>query len=172
MLLPQLRVPEGSLRLSGPLEWDNIVNGDGLRVVLWTQGCTQHCLGCQNPDTWDLEGGILVSTEEIIERLSKIQDQQGITFCGGEPMLQAKELLKISRWSHKNGWDVWSFTGQIYEEIYTDENPDVKALIEDLDYLIDGPFILSKRDIVNYKYRGSSNQRLLKMNHGKIEKAF
>ena len=62
----QLDVPDGYIRLSGPLERDNIVNGDGLRAVLWTQGCPNHCFGCQNPETWDYEAGTLVKIEDIL----------------------------------------------------------------------------------------------------------
>ncbi|MBQ8996585.1 4Fe-4S cluster-binding domain-containing protein, partial [Candidatus Saccharibacteria bacterium] len=78
------------IRLSGPIERDSIVNGDGLRAVVWTQGCRQHCPGCQNPETWDLEGGLLVEINEVKERLSKLKGQTGLTFCGGEPFLQPK----------------------------------------------------------------------------------
>jgi len=164
----QQEVPEGYIRLSGPLERDNIVNGEGLRAVLWTQGCRQHCPGCQNPDTWACDSGVLIKTEDIISQLSTFKDQVGITFCGGEPMIQARELLKVARWAHSNNWNVWSFTGLIYENIYKPENKEIYDLINELDCLIDGPFILSKRDIVHYKWRGSSNQRVLHLKNGKI----
>ena len=67
----QLETPEGYIRLSGPLEHDNIVNGDGLRVVLWTQGCPNHCPECQNPKTWDYESGTLVKIEDIKKELEQ-----------------------------------------------------------------------------------------------------
>ena len=90
------------IRLSGPLEHDNIVNGDGLRAVLWTQGCYRHCKGCQNPETWDPNGGFEVDTEEIKERLSKMKGQAGITFCGGEPFEQPEARLEYLElfWLH------------------------------------------------------------------------
>ena len=62
---------DGFIRLSGPLEHDNIVNGDGLRAVVWTQGCPNHCKGCQNPETWDFDGGFEVEIDEICKRLSE-----------------------------------------------------------------------------------------------------
>ena len=72
------------IRLSGPIEHDNIVNGYGLRAVIWTQGCLQHCKGCQNPETWSLDDGIVVSIEDIKSELRALKGQSGLTFCGGE----------------------------------------------------------------------------------------
>lgn len=164
-----MEVPEGFICLSGPLESDNIENGPGLRVILWTQGCRQHCLGCQNPQTWDENAGIPVPLDSIKEKLLTFEEQQGITFCGGEPMIQAKSLTEIARFCKKElHWDVWSFSGLLYEDLM--KNPITKELVYELDGLIDGPFILSKRDIVNYKWRGSSNQRLIYLNKGNIIK--
>ena len=69
------------LRLSGPIEHDSIVNGYGLRAVIWTQGCFIGCEGCQNQETWDPEGGVLVSVEDIKEELRQLKGQTGLTFC-------------------------------------------------------------------------------------------
>lgn len=168
-ILNQMNVPEGFIRLSGPLEVDNIENGPGLRTILWTQGCRQHCLGCQNPQTWDENEGILVSIDVIKEKLLGYPEQQGITFCGGEPLIQAKALTEIAIFCKQElKWDVWSFTGFIYDTCKND--PIIFNLLKELDGLIDGPFILSKRDIVNYKWRGSSNQRVLHLTNGNIIK--
>ena len=87
---------DGMIRLSGPLEHDNIVNGDGLRAVVWTQGCPNHCKGCQNPETWDFEAGFLVKITEIEERLREFPGQAGLTFCGGEPFVQPKACKEIA----------------------------------------------------------------------------
>lgn len=156
----QSETPEGFIRLSGPLEHDNIVNGDGLRAVIWTQGCPNHCPGCQNPETWNYEAGFLVSIDEVMERLSKFKGQQGLTFCGGEPFVQAEACLEITRRVKKEfGWDVWSFSGFTYEVI--SEFGGVPAeFLKSLDALIDGPFILGQKDL-SLKYRGSKNQRIL-----------
>ena len=86
----QVEVPDGYIRLSGPLEHDNIVNGDGLRAVLWTQGCPNHCIGCQNPETWDYQAGIVVSIDEIMERLSKFRGQTGLTFAAANHSCRLK----------------------------------------------------------------------------------
>ena len=166
---PQLDVPDGYIRLSGDLERDSIVNGPGLRAVLWTQGCRQHCPGCQNPETWteDPAVGATVTIEKVKDELRKLKGQSGITFCGGEPMLQCKALLEIARFCKKElGWNVWSFTGLVYERIPRDGIE--WEFIKELDALIDGPFIMSQRDLT-LKFRGSRNQRILHLKNGEIE---
>lgn len=157
------------IRLSGPIEHDSIVNGDGLRAVVWTQGCRQHCPGCQNPETWDLEGGLLVEINEVKERLSKLKGQTGLTFCGGEPFLQPAACKEIADWARAEmGWNIWSFTGYLYEKIRERGGPEWE-FCQSLDALIDGPFILSQRDLT-LKFRGSRNQRLLHLKNGEIIK--
>ncbi|MBQ2673032.1 anaerobic ribonucleoside-triphosphate reductase activating protein [Candidatus Saccharibacteria bacterium] len=165
----QLETPAGFIRLSGPLEHDNIVNGDGLRAVLWTQGCPNHCKGCQNPETWDYEAGYLVKIDDIKQELKQFSGQAGITFCGGEPFVQAKACREIADWVRSElGWNVWSFSGFTYE-IIKEHGGEPWELLKSLDALIDGPFILSQRDL-SLRFRGSKNQRLLHLepNTGKI----
>lgn len=153
------------IRLSGPLEHDNIVNGDGLRAVLWTQGCPNHCKGCQNPETWDFEGGFLVDIDEIKERLRAFKGQAGLTFCGGEPFVQPKACKEIADFCRKElGWNIWSFSGFTYEEI-KDYGGDAWEFLKSLDALIDGRFILEQRDL-SLTFRGSRNQRLLRLEPG------
>ena len=157
--------PEGFIRLSGPLEHDNIVNGDGLRAVVWTQGCPNHCPGCQNPETWDYRAGFLVGIDEITKRLSEFKGQAGLTFCGGEPFAQAKACKQIADYVRKElGWNVWSFSGFTYE-IIKEFGGEPWEFLKSLDALIDGPFILKQRDL-SLKYRGSKNQRLLHLEYG------
>lgn len=153
------------IRLSGPLERDSIVNGYGLRAVLWTQGCARRCPGCQNPETWDFNGGFLVDVAEIKERLGQIKGQTGITFCGGEPFEQPEACREIADWCRqKLGWNVWSFSGYIYEQLMEIGGAKTEFL-KSLDALIDGPFILEQRDLT-LKFRGSRNQRLLRLEYG------
>jgi len=153
------------LRLSGPLEHDSIVNGDGLRAVIWTQGCPNHCKGCQNPETWDFNGGVLVDIEEIKNRLRAFKGQTGLTFCGGEPFVQPKACKAIADWAREElGWNIWSFSGFTYEEIEK-YGGDAWEFLKSLDVLIDGRFILEQRDI-SLTFRGSKNQRLLRLEHG------
>jgi len=155
------------IRLCGPIESDNIVNGDGLRAVLWTQGCRQHCPGCQNPETWDENGGIVVKIDWVKDQLRKLKGQTGITFCGGEPFLQPEACLEIANWVREEmGWDVWSFTGYVYEDLKKKGGAGWE-FIKVLDALIDGPFIQSQRDI-SLRFRGSKNQRILYLKGGEI----
>ena len=166
---PQMKTPRGYIRLSGPIEHDSIVNGYGLRAVLWTQGCRQACPGCQNPETWSETNGELVKIEHIKKELSALKMQSGITFCGGEPLLQARECKEIADWARQElGWDAWSFTGLVYENIREAGGPEWE-FVKSLDALIDGPFILKQRDLT-LKFRGSRNQRLLHLKHGNITK--
>lgn len=155
------------IRLSGPTEHDNIVNGYGLRAVLWTQGCYAHCKGCQNPETWDPEGGVLVDIEDVKDELRSFKGQAGLTFCGGEPFLQPEACLEISRFAKEElGWNVWSFSGYTYEQLK--EIGGAKwEFLKSLDALIDGPFILAERDLT-MRFRGSRNQRLLHLKNGEI----
>lgn len=161
----QLEVPEGYIRVSGPIEHDNIVNGDGLRAILWTQGCPNHCKGCQNPETWDYDAGQLVKIDDIKKELATLKGQTGLTFCGGEPFVQAKACKEIADWVRKElDWDVWSFSGFTYEVIKK-YGKEPWEFLKSLDALIDGPFILEQRDL-SLRFRGSKNQRLLKMKPG------
>lgn len=168
LLLPQLPTPEGFIRLAGPIERDNIVNGPGLRAVIWTQGCRQRCPGCQNPETWNESAGQLVAIEDVKQQLRALKGQTGLTFCGGEPLLQADACRQIADWARQElGWNIWSFTGLIYEKIPHDSP--AWRFIQSLDVLIDGPFVQAQRDL-SIKWRGSRNQRLLHLKNGEITK--
>lgn len=161
----KIETPEGYIRVSGPLEHDNIVNGDGLRVVLWTQGCPNHCPGCQNPETWDYEAGKLVKIEDLKKELKTFKGQAGITFCGGEPFVQPKACKEIADFCREElGWNVWSFSGFTYEVI-KEAGGEAWEFLKSLDALIDGPFILKLKDL-SLRFRGSKNQRLLRLEKG------
>jgi anaerobic ribonucleoside-triphosphate reductase activating protein len=157
--------PQGKIRLSGPCEHDNIVNGDGLRAVVWTQGCPTHCKECQNPETWDFCGGMLIDIDEIKAELKKYRGQAGLTFCGGEPFAQPVACKEIADWVRKElGWNVWSFSGFTYEQIKM-AGGDAWEFLKSLDAIIDGPFIIGLKDL-SLRYRGSKNQRLLHLEYG------
>lgn len=161
----QLETPDGYIRVSGPLEHDNIVNGEGLRAVLWTQGCPNHCPGCQNPETWDYEAGELRKIDDIKKELVSFKGQAGLTFCGGEPFVQAKACKDIADFVRDElGWNVWSFSG-FTREIIEEAGGEVFEFLKSLDVLIDGPFILKQRDL-SLRFRGSKNQRLIRLELG------
>jgi anaerobic ribonucleoside-triphosphate reductase activating protein len=157
------------IRLAAPPQSDSIVDGEGLRTVIWTQGCRRHCPGCHNPETWSEEDGVgkLVEVEEIKRLLDGVRMQAGITFSGGEPFLQPEACGEIARYAKEElGLNVWSFTGYTYEQLR--EEGGVKwTFLKQLDVLIDGPFVLAERDI-SLRFRGSRNQRLLRLRDGAV----
>ena len=139
---------------------DDMLNGDGLRVVLWVAGCGHHCRECQHPITWDPDGGILFdgeAREEIFEQLEK-DYTAGITYSGGDPLHEAnlKEVTALakeirSRYPKKT---IWLYTGYLWEEIREWE------IMKYLDVLVDGRFEPEKKDLT-LKWKGSYNQRVI-----------
>ena len=137
---------------------DSVVDGEGLRLALFVQGCPHHCNGCHNPQSWALKKDNMKSLFEIYELVRDNPLCDGITFSGGEPFLYAKELLPLAKAVHALGKDVWSFSGWTYEELM--EREDARQLLENIDILVDGPFELDKRDL-GLMFRGSWNQRVI-----------
>lgn len=139
---------------------DDMLNGDGLRVVLWVAGCTHHCPQCQNPITWDIEGGIPfdeAAHEEIMQDLQK-DYISGITFSGGDPLhpenrAEVAKLIAEIRANYPQK-TIWLYTGFVWDAIKD------LPFIKEIDVLVDGPFLMDKRD-VKLHWRGSSNQRVI-----------
>lgn len=136
---------------------DDMLNGDGLRVVLWVAGCKHHCKGCQNPVTWNPEGGIEMTTsemQEIYEQLSK-DYISGITFSGGDPLHPANRecIYKIAEWVKHlfPTKTIWCYTGYLLEEVKD------LPVMQYIDVLVDGEFVQELAD-VKYKWAGSTNQ--------------
>ena len=152
-----------NLRLASQLTIDSIVDGPGLRAVVWTQGCKHKCKGCHNPNTHDMNGGFEIDTNEIINQLKKLKLQRGITLSGGDPFEQPEAITEIALQAKNMGLDVWAYTGYTFEELTDIKNANYFTnlmLLQNIDVLVDGRFIESKRDI-NLKFRGSSNQRII-----------
>lgn len=140
---------------------DSCVDGVGLRYVLFVQGCPHHCVGCHNPQSWAFTSGKQTSLREIYDTVVDNPMWDGITFSGGEPFIYAHELAELAKALHEAGKNVWSFSGWTYEELVKRE--DAQELLRNIDVLVDGRFIQSKRDI-SLVFRGSSNQRIIDMN--------
>ncbi|MBQ1808668.1 MAG: 4Fe-4S cluster-binding domain-containing protein, partial [Selenomonas sp.] len=134
------------MRIAGIVD-DSIVDGDGLRLSVFTQGCPHHCVGCQNPDTHAASGGRDEDTENILARIVENPLLTGITFSGGEPFLQPAPLTRLAKEAHKRGLDVWSYTGYTLEELLAKKNPAIDALLRELDVLVDGPYEERLRDL-------------------------
>ncbi len=139
---------------------DDMLNGDGLRVVLWLAGCSHHCKGCQNPVTWDPEGGIPFDGQarwELEEQLGK-DYIDGITFSGGDPLYEGnrEDVTRLAREIRRKYPDksIWLYTGYRWEEIRDLE------IMKYIDVVVDGRFILEERD-VTLEWKGSANQRVI-----------
>lgn len=147
-----------SIRLARTLQTDSIVDGKGLRCVLWTQGCLHNCLGCHNPQTHALDGGEEYSIDEVISWIMRYPYHDGITLTGGEPFLQVDALCQILDEIASLNYNVWCYTGYLFEQLLEDSSK--RKLLEKIDVLVDGPFVLSKRSLA-IAFRGSTNQRLI-----------
>jgi len=152
------------IRLAAPLQSDSVVDGYGVRTVIWTQGCSHNCPFCHNPSTHAFDGGEEFDLKDIFKELDELENQDGITLSGGDPLYQIEPVLAIAKYAKKLGLNVWCWTGFTYEEVLEmgKKNKSYLELLEYLDVLVDGPFIQAKKDL-NLLFRGSSNQRLINM---------
>lgn len=139
---------------------DSIVDGPGLRLTVFTQGCPHRCPGCHNPDTHDPGGGREADVEELVRLMDGNPLLRGLTLSGGDPFLQAADCAALARAAHSRGLDVWTYTGWTYEQLLTEGDPDRLALLEETDVLVDGPFVLARKSYAAL-FRGSDNQRLI-----------
>lgn len=149
------------MRIAGFVE-ESIVDGPGFRIVIFFQGCAHHCYGCHNPETWDFEGGKEVSFDLIKKIIDDNPYADGITLSGGDPLYQIDASTEIAEYAKSKGLDVILYTGFLFEEVLemTKANQRLKDLLNNVDILIDGPFILEQRHL-SLKFRGSSNQRII-----------
>lgn len=135
--------------------------GPGTRFCLWVQGCAHGCDGCFAKDLWDYSGGYEVSKEDVIRQLQSVLDQiDGITFLGGEPMDQAADLYPIAAFAREHHKTVLTFSGYLFEDLLSSRDPAVHQLLSCTDLLADGPFMKDKLDY-SRPLVGSSNQRFL-----------
>ncbi|MDO4288016.1 MAG: anaerobic ribonucleoside-triphosphate reductase activating protein [Eubacterium sp.] len=148
-----------SLRINALLE-ESIVDGPGLRFVVFTQGCPHHCPGCHNPQTHDPKAGQLIDIDAIASAIEENPLLQGVTFSGGEPFMQPAALTELGQKIHALGLDVVTYTGFTLEALRAKGNPEIDALLSVTDLLVDGPFLLEERN-TTLAYRGSANQRLI-----------
>lgn len=149
------------MRIAGFVE-ESIVDGPGFRIVIFFQGCAHHCYGCHNPETLDFEGGKEVSFDLIKKIIDDNPYADGITLSGGDPLYQIDASTEIAEYAKSKGLDVILYTGFLFEEVLemTKANQRLKDLLNNVDTLIDGPFILEQRHL-SLKFRGSSNQRII-----------
>ena len=113
---------------------ESSVDGLGIRFVIVTQGCKHRCDGCHNPQTWNFKDGYDISVEDLLKEILKDPLIDGVTFSGGEPFLQQKELTELAKKLHENNLNIWCFTGFEYNQVKDTE------LIKNIDILVDGKF--------------------------------
>ncbi len=137
---------------------DTTVDGPGFRTAIYAAGCPNACVGCHNPQSWDIANGHTMSTQEILD-IVLADPFADVTFTGGDPMFQPEGFAELAKaikvCSNKN---IWCYTGYTFENIIRNER--LRALLQFVDVLVDGPFVQSLRD-ESLLFRGSSNQRLI-----------
>ena len=146
------------IRVAG-LADDSIVDGPGIRVTVFGQGCPHHCPGCQNPETWSFAGGVEMSEEALAARIRSNPLAKGVTFSGGEPFAQPAGFAKLAELLRAD-YELASYTGYTFEELYAMEDPAVRKLLGLLDILVDGRFVEAERSL-SLRFRGSRNQRII-----------
>jgi len=150
-----------NLRIAGTVA-DSIVDGPGIRYVIFTQGCPHNCPECHNPETHDFHGGQDADVEKILQEIFNNPLISGVTFSGGDPICQAEALLPIARAIKEKGKHLMMYTGYVLEDLEKSSNEAVHQLLEYTDILVDGPYIAAQRNLT-LSYRGSENQRVIDM---------
>lgn len=141
------------MRIAGIISC-SLINGFGIRYVIFCQGCAHHCIGCQNPDTWNFNGGEEISVETLVEDIKRHKHIDGITLSGGDPFYQHDECVSLLKLLPDN-LDIWIYTGFDYDEVkYT-------PLAKMADFIVDGKFEQDKK--IEGKMYGSSNQRIIRV---------
>lgn len=144
------------------IQRDSIVDGEGIRAVIWTQGCGHHCPGCHNPSTHSFDKGLWADVDDVKNKIDELEAQDGITFSGGDPMEQAEACMEIAKHCQNRGLNVWCYTGYTYEELLEKAEfiPAIGEFLKYIDVLVDGRFVLAEKsyDVI---FRGSKNQRLI-----------
>lgn len=150
-----------SIRIAGVVR-ESIVDGPGIRFTVFCQGCPHGCPGCHNPDTHSFDGGYECSIDKILGEIDKNPLLAGVTFSGGEPMCQPEAFLELAKEVKKRKLDIVIFSGYTFEELMemSKERASIGELLDLADYLIDGRFVQSKRDL-SLTFRGSRNQRFI-----------
>ena len=146
------------LDLSG-IVGDSIVDGPGIRTTVFAQGCPHHCEGCHNPETWEFGCGTPVPAEAILEMFQANPLCRGVTFSGGEPFAQAEDFAELAKLLKAKGYEVASYSGYTFEQLMSGTKAQ-KELLQYIDVLIDGPFLMAQRSL-ELTFRGSRNQRII-----------
>lgn len=147
--------------------YETMTDGPGFRTSIYCQGCGHHCPGCHNPQTWDFNGGKEYTVEELFN-IIEADEFSDVTFSGGDPMFQVEAFIELARMvKNKTNKTIWCYSGYTYEQIA--ESPRMSLILPFLDVLVDGQFMIDKRN-TDLRFRGSENQRIIYLKNGEIDK--
>ena len=151
----------GDIRIFGVVE-ESIVDGPGIRYSVFVQGCSHGCPGCHNPESHSPKGGELRSIESVLGGIRSNKLIAGVTLSGGEPFEQPHACAVLAQQLKADGYNIWTFTGYLYEDLIkmSRANPDIACLLNNIDVLVDGPFVEELKSL-ELDWRGSSNQRVI-----------
>lgn len=155
---------KSKLRISGIVE-ESIVDGPGIRLTVFTQGCNHKCAGCHNPQTHDYKGGVEIQIDEILNKIKENPLLDGITISGGEPFDQGEPCAYLAKKVKEMGLNVVVYTGYNYEYLLSKEK--YRELLLEADILVDGKFDIKKMDLT-IPFKGSTNQRIIEVKKGVI----
>ncbi len=145
---------------------ETISDGTGLRYSIYLSGCKHACAGCHNPESWDENNGCELTDEVLEDMIKEIKANpllDGITISGGDPFFSPDDLFAlVKRLKEVTQMNIWCYTGYTIEYIH--KQPNMARVLDYIDTLVDGPYIEKLRD-PNLKFRGSSNQRIIKLEH-------
>lgn len=147
--------------------YETMTDGPGFRTSIYCQGCSHHCPGCHNPQTWDFDCGKEYTVEELFN-IIEADEFSDVTFSGGDPMFQVEAFTELARMvKNKTNKTIWCYSGYTYEQIA--ESPRMRLILPFLDVLVDGRFMIDKRN-TDLRFRGSENQRIVYLKNGEIDK--
>lgn len=132
------------------------VDGVGLRTSIYLAGCRHQCHNCHNPHSWDPETGVLMSIDDIMQRV--LEEDFNVTITGGDPLFNPSMVAVLCKRIHDAGYNIWLYTGYTWEEILLSDK--LRNAIQNVDYIVDGRFVENLKD-PKLKFRGSSNQRII-----------
>ena len=154
------------INLAG-IEKQSIVDGTGLRFVIFAQGCSHACHGCHNPESHPFGIGKDYETDDLIKEIEKNPLLKGVTFSGGEPFDQARGFLEFAKRIKNTKLDIWCYTGYSFEDLMNSDDISKIRLLEHIDVLVDGRFQIDKRSLA-MPYKGSLNQRIIDVKKSKL----
>ncbi len=152
------------INLNGILH-DSVVDGPGLRTVIFTQGCKHKCRGCHNVDSWSLKENQIYFVDDLIKKIITDTPTKKVTLSGGEPFLQQHQILKIAKSLKEKNFHICIYSGYTYEQLIKEDIN--KLILSYCDILVDGKYVEEKKDI-SLSMKGSTNQKIINLKNGEV----